>query len=235
MRKQWTTLFAVVMVLVIITAGCGKKYEAQSPAPTPTPAAQGGATPAPTPTPTPSEPATNGKQWSNPPAMQIDTDKTYLAEVDTSKGKFTIELFAKDAPNTVNSFVFLAKEGFYDNVIFHRIIETFMIQTGDPTGTGTGGPGYKYADELPSKVGYEPGIVAMANSGKDTNGSQFFICTGENSKGLKNDYTIFGKVIEGMENVTVIAKTPVERNPMTGESSTPSEKVTINAIKITEK
>jgi len=218
MRKQWTTLLAVLMVLVMITAGCGKKEETQSPAPTSTP----------------TQPAANGKQWSNPPAMQIDTNKTYLAEVETSKGNFTIELFAKDAPNTVNSFVFLAKEGFYENIIFHRIIETFMIQTGDPTGTGMGGPGYKYADELPSKVGYEPGIVAMANSGPDTNGSQFFICTGDAAEGLKNDYTIFGKVIEGMDNVTAIAKTPVGADPLTGHKSYPTEKITINAIKIVE-
>lgn len=178
---------------------------------------------------------TEHKSWAKPPAMQIDKNKKYEAEVKTSKGSFTIELYAKDAPLTVNNFVFLSKEGFYKGVVFHRILETFMIQTGDPTGTGAGGPGYSFEDEKTSYK-YEPGTVAMANAGANTNGSQFFICTGADSDYLNQtpNYTIFGKVTKGMDVVMQIAKTPVEVGP-SGEESTPTEKVTINDVKITEK
>jgi cyclophilin family peptidyl-prolyl cis-trans isomerase len=177
------------------------------------------------------------KSWSQPPKMQIDTNKTYTAEVTTSKGKFTIQLFAKDAPQTVNNFVFLSREGFYDNVTFHRIIKTFMIQTGDPLGNGTGGPGYTIPDEKTSYQ-YEPGIVAMAKSSRpNSGGSQFFICTGEECKNLNMNpvYTIFGKVVEGMDVVQKIADTPVQTNPATLEPSMPKEKVTIQSIRIVEK
>jgi len=177
------------------------------------------------------------KSWSQPPKMQIDTNKTYTAEVTTSKGKFTIQLFAKDAPQTVNNFVFLSREGFYDNVTFHRIIKTFMIQTGDPLGNGTGGPGYTIPDEKTSYQ-YEPGIVAMAKSSRpNSGGSQFFICTGEEGKNLNMNpvYTIFGKVVEGMDVVQKIADTPVQTNPATLEPSMPKEKVTIQSIRIVEK
>ncbi|TBL80194.1 peptidylprolyl isomerase [Paenibacillus thalictri] len=175
------------------------------------------------------------KSWTTPPAMQIDANKTYQATVTTSKGTFKIDLFAKDAPKTVNNFVFLSKEGFYNNVVFHRIIKTFMVQTGDPTGTGRGGPGYKFEDELKTTTHkYEPGIVAMANAGPNTNGSQFFICTGDDSKNLNQmpNYTIFGKVVEGMDVVQKIAETPVDPS---GEGSTPKEKVTIQSVSIAEK
>lgn len=187
---------------------------------------------------TPSEQAPaaqEAKSWDNPPAMEIDVNKSYEAEVTTSKGTFTIELFAKDAPKTVNNFVFLSKQGFYDDVIFHRIIESFMIQTGDPQGTGMGGPGYQFEDEKTSYK-YEPGIVAMANAGANTNGSQFFICTGADSASLNSqpNYTIFGKVTNGMDIVKQIAATPVEVG-MSGEMSTPSEKVQITGVKINEK
>lgn len=179
--------------------------------------------------------AQEAKSWDNPPAMEIDVNKSYEAEVTTSKGTFTIELFAKDAPKTVNNFVFLSKQGFYDDVIFHRIIESFMIQTGDPQGTGMGGPGYQFEDEKTSYK-YEPGIVAMANAGANTNGSQFFICTGDDSASLNSqpNYTIFGKVTNGMDVVKQIAATPVEVG-MSGEMSTPSEKVQITGVKINEK
>ncbi len=169
--------------------------------------------------------------------MIIDTNKTYQAEVTTSKGTFTIDLYAKEAPKTVNNFVFLSKEGFYNNVTFHRIIKTFMIQTGDPQGTGRGGPGYKFADELKTTHTYEPGTVAMANSGPNTNGSQFFICSGADCANLNSmpNYSIFGKVTaDSMATILKIAETPVE---MGGESSPskPKEKVTINTISIKEK
>lgn len=184
-------------------------------------------------------PGKTHKTWSKPPEMTIDPDKKYMAEVTTTKGSFTIELLAKDAPLTVNNFVFLAKEGFYDDVIFHRIIKSFMIQTGDPLGTGTGGPGYTFQDELPPALTYEPGVVAMANRGPDTNGSQFFICTGEDSGPILNpqpNYTVFGKIVEGMDTVLAIADTPVEMNELSGEPtpSKPLEEVAIQSIQITE-
>src|SRR5262249_42163142 len=130
------------------------------------------------------------KQWSSPPAMALDANRNYSATLNTSQGDITVELFAREAPQTVNNFVFLAREGFYDNVKFHRIIKGFMIQTGDPTGTGTGSPGYRFADE-PVSRDYEPGIVAMANSGPNTNGCQFFIMPG--NPPLPKNYVILGK------------------------------------------
>jgi cyclophilin family peptidyl-prolyl cis-trans isomerase len=179
------------------------------------------------------------KQWSKAPEMKIDPKKSYEAEMTTSKGNFTIQLFANEAPKTVNNFVFLAKEGYYDNVTFHRIIKSFMIQTGDPLGNGSGGPGYRFEDELKTPYKYEEGIVAMANSGANTNGSQFFICTGPDaaiSLNANPNYTIFGKVTAGMENVQKIADTPVKMNPNSNDRSpsTPTEKVTINSITIKE-
>jgi cyclophilin family peptidyl-prolyl cis-trans isomerase len=168
--------------------------------------------------------------------MSIDKSKQYNAVVTTSLGTFTIKLLSNDAPVTVNNFVFLAKQGFFNGTTFHRIIKEFMIQTGDPLGTGTGGPGYKFADELPNKLTYGPGIVAMANSGPNTNGSQFFICTGQQSVDLNNspDYTIFGQVVEGMDVVLKIAATPVKADDTTGEVSKPTSNVLIQKIDITE-
>jgi cyclophilin family peptidyl-prolyl cis-trans isomerase len=175
------------------------------------------------------------KSWKSPPAMSIDVNKTYCAVVQTNKGSFTLELFAKDAPKTVNNFVFLAKNNFYNGVIFHRVLEKFMIQGGDPTGTGSGGPGYQFEDELNGPHKYVPGIVAMANAGPNTNGSQFFICTGEESKGLDNqpNYSIFGKVAAGMDNVLKIAAVPVQPGS-DGANSSPIDKVTIESVQIVE-
>ncbi|MCZ8512480.1 peptidylprolyl isomerase [Paenibacillus filicis] len=177
------------------------------------------------------------RTYSHPPAMTIDTDQSYQAKVKTSKGDFTIELFTKSAPKTVNNFVFLAKDGFYERVIFHRVIKSFMVQTGDPTGTGSGGPGYTFEDELNSPYAYEPGTVAMANAGPGTNGSQFFICTGDDCKSLNRipNYTIFGKVTDGMDTVLKIAETQVEKQKLTGELSHPMEEVKIESIEITVK
>nr|WP_307450103.1 peptidylprolyl isomerase [Paenibacillus sp. V4I3] len=184
---------------------------------------------------------TSAKQWSKAPDMSIDTDKKYQAEVTTSKGAFTIDLFVNEAPKTVNNFVFLSKQGFYNNVTFHRIIKTFMIQTGDPQGSGRGGPGYKFEDELKTtkQHTYEPGTVAMANSGPNTNGSQFFICSGLDCASLNKlpNYTIFGKVTtDGMATIAKIANSPVEKDPNGFDSSPskPKEKVTINTISIKE-
>lgn len=184
-------------------------------------------------TPTPSETPGAQKQWNTPPAMQIDTAETYFADVTTSLGTFTIQLFANETPKTVNNFVFLSQQGFYDGVIFHRVIKTFMIQTGDPMGTGTGGPGYKFADELPPEHPYDPGIVAMANAGPNTNGSQFFICTGADAASLNSypNYSQFGKIIDGMDVIQKIAAVPVgPGNP--GENSRPVDPPVINKIVI---
>ncbi|MBP1155442.1 MULTISPECIES: peptidylprolyl isomerase [unclassified Paenibacillus] len=229
LRKPSTWICAIAL-LALITTGCGTK-----PAPSATEnAPQNGGQPA-------GQNAVNQEQsskksWSSPPEMKIDPNKSYQATVTTSKGTFTIELFAKDAPKTVNNFVFLSKEGFYNDITFHRIIQSFMVQTGDPLGNGTGGPGYKFEDELNTPHKYGPGIVAMANSGKNTNGSQFFICTGEDSTSLnmQPNYTIFGKVVEGMDVVQNIAATPVKKGSEP-TPSVPTENVTIQSIAITEK
>src|SRR3954451_18599912 len=150
------------------------------------------------------------KQWQNPPEMKIDPAKTYVATIDTSKGKIVLNLFAKDAPKTVNSFVFLAREKFYDGTTFHRVIPGFMIQGGDPKGTGSGGPGYQFENEnQKSTHGFGPGTLAMANAGPGTNGSQFFITEGPHAAHLTADkYTIFGEVTEGQDVVTAIANVP---------------------------
>jgi cyclophilin family peptidyl-prolyl cis-trans isomerase len=187
----------------------------------------------------PSSPSpSSGKTYSSPPKMQVDTKKQYTATFDTSLGSFKVQLFASETPNTVNNFVFLAKDGFYNGVIFHRIIKDFMIQTGDPKGTGMGGPGYRFNDELPPKHSYGPGLVAMANAGPNTNGSQFFICTGADAASLNNypNYTQFGQVIEGMDTVMKIASVPVVANPSNPrETSKPSNPPVIKTITISEK
>ncbi len=170
------------------------------------------------------------KQYNAPPSMSIDTNAKYTAKMKTNKGTVTIELFAKEAPKTVNNFVFLAKEGYYENVKFHRIIKGFMIQGGDPTGTGAGGPGYKFEDE-PVTRDYSPGTIAMANSGPNTNGSQFFIMDGQTS--LPKNYTIFGQVTDGIDVVHNIANTPVTAG-RSGERSTPTENIVIENVEVTE-
>jgi cyclophilin family peptidyl-prolyl cis-trans isomerase len=179
----------------------------------------------------------SAQQWSSPPAMQIDVNKQYSAVFHTNYGDFTVQLFAKDAPKTVNNFVFLAKHHFYENDQFFRIIQSFMVQTGDPNNNGIGGPGYQFADELPPKQSYAPGIVAMANAGPGTNGSQFFICTGKDSAGLNSqpNYTQFGKVTSGMAVVQKIAAVPVVANPQSGEVSKPTKDAHITSIDIVVK
>ncbi len=169
------------------------------------------------------------------------TPKITYAIIETNLGTFKIELFKDDAPKTVENFISLTNKGFYnqsaDNkIIFHRIYKDFMVQTGDPDGTGAGGPGYTFADELPVKRSYDPGIVAMANRGPNTNGSQFFICTGPIAKNLDNtpNYTQFGKVVEGMDVVDKIEAVPVVNNG-TGEISKPVNPPYIIKITIEEK
>jgi peptidyl-prolyl cis-trans isomerase B (cyclophilin B) len=139
------------------------------------------------------------KEWKTPPAMKIDPKKKYQARMETDKGTMVIELFADKTPKTVNNFVFLAREGYYDGVIFHRVIDDFMVQGGDPTGTGRGGPGYKFEDEFhPSLKHDKQGVLSMANAGPGTNGSQFFITHGPTPH-LNNKHSVFGQVVEGLD------------------------------------
>jgi len=146
----------------------------------------------------------SSKQWSTPPEMQIDPKKQYTATVATNRGDIVIELYPQYAPKTVNNFVFLARQGFYDGVTFHRVIRDFMIQGGDPTGTGTGGPGYRFEDEVRSNpLKHETGVLSMANAGPNTNGSQFFI-THSPQPHLNGKHTVFGKVTSGMNVVNSI-------------------------------
>jgi cyclophilin family peptidyl-prolyl cis-trans isomerase len=168
------------------------------------------------------------KQWSTPPAIQIDPKKKYKAHIETDKGTMVIELFADKAPKTVNNFVFLAREGYYDGVIFHRVISNFMVQGGDPTGTGMGGPGYKFSDEFhPSLKHDKRGILSMANAGPNTNGSQFFITHGPTPH-LDNRHAVFGQVVEGLDVLMSIpARDPNNRNA-------PAVKITRVTIEETE-
>ena len=148
----------------------------------------------------------NKPSFASYPAMTIDTAKRYTATITTDIGPFTVQLDPKTAPRAVNSFVFLANQHFFDCVVFHRVIPSFVDQTGDPTGTGTGGPGYQFADELPKTASpqYPLGSLAMANSGPNTNGSQFFVVAGSAGESLAPSYTLFGKVILGMDVVAKI-------------------------------
>jgi cyclophilin family peptidyl-prolyl cis-trans isomerase len=168
------------------------------------------------------------KQYSAVPAMVIDPKKHYTAAFKTEVGEFVVELYADKAPKTVNNFVFLARDHFYDGVTFHRVIRDFMVQGGDPTGTGSGGPGYKFADEFHPLLRHSgPGILSMANSGANTNGSQFFI-THTATPHLDNKHTVFGKVIKGMDIVLAIP----DRDP--GRARTPGAKITTLEITETE-
>jgi peptidylprolyl isomerase len=170
----------------------------------------------------------NSKQYSSAPSMQINVSKQYYATVKMAKGgEFVIQLYPDKAPITVNSFVFLARQGFFDGVTFHRVLEGFMAQGGDPIGTGGGGPGYSFVNEQNDLKFDKAGVVAMANAGRDTNGSQFFITFGP--YGLsESDYTIFGQVISGMDIVNGITRRDPSTNPAFAGDG-------IESITITEK
>ncbi len=172
-------------------------------------------------------------QWPKPPSMTINQGKEYLATIKTNLGDIVVQLFPKDAPIAVNNFVFLARQGFYDGVKFHRVVKGFVIQGGDPTGTGAGGPGYKFADEKVTRD-YVAGTLAMANAGPNTNGSQFFITLANLSGSLPKNYTIFGLVTGGFNVAQKIGDVPVTRAP-SGELSLPTVDVHINSITIQEK
>jgi cyclophilin family peptidyl-prolyl cis-trans isomerase len=167
------------------------------------------------------------QQFGGPPPMCIDPAKRYAAEMVTSKGNMTISLDPIAAPNTVNNFVFLARYHYYEGVIFHRIIPGFVLQGGDPTGTGSGGPGYRFADELPKPGRYELGSLAMANAGPDTNGSQFFVISGRSGIQLPPQYSLFGKVVSGLDVVATI-------DAIGTGSGKPKETVTIESVTVTE-
>ena len=166
------------------------------------------------------------KQYSQAEQV-LEEGKRYGATISTSQGDIKVELFVGESPVTTNNFAFLAKEGFYDGTVIHRVVPGFVVQMGDPTGTGTGGPGYKFADELASarNRGYDRGILAMANAGPNTNGSQFFICLDD--VGLPPAYAVFGEVTEGMEVADEIA-----RQPRRGEH--PNPEITVNSVTLTE-
>ena len=158
------------------------------------------------------------KTYSAPPAMTIDKDKKYTAIMETSKGKLVLELFAKDVPMTVNNFVFLARQGYYDGTVFHRVINDFMAQGGDPTATGSGGPGYSFGDEFhPSLRHSKRGILSMANAGPNTNGSQFFIIH-RATPHLDNKHAVFGELIEGEDVLMAIpARDPSNKKAPAGQ------------------
>jgi cyclophilin family peptidyl-prolyl cis-trans isomerase len=208
-------LIAVALMTSLVVAACGED-EGLGSAPTQTQA-------------TPTEEGTTQMQWNTEPAMQLEEGKNYGAIIRTTKGDIVVDLFESEAPRTVNNFVFLANQGYYENVSFHRIIKDFMVQTGDPTGTGAGGPGYRFADE-PVTRPYVRGTLAMANAGPNTNGSQFFIVHAD--AGLPPNYTIFGIVTEGLDVLDAIANVPV-RPSSRGEMSVPTEPVSLTGVEIT--
>ena len=166
------------------------------------------------------------KQYSQAEQV-LEEGKRYGATIKTSQGDISVELFVGESPRTANNFAFLAKEGFYDGTVIHRVVPGFVVQMGDPTGTGSGGPGYKFEDELAAarNRGYDRGILAMANAGPNTNGSQFFICLDD--VGLPPQYAVFGEVTSGMETADAIAT-----QPRRGEMPTPE--ITVESVTLTE-
>jgi cyclophilin family peptidyl-prolyl cis-trans isomerase len=215
MKRPWACGLIMFLAGASLAAGCGS-----GPAVTSSPAAS-------------ATTRTGGPmKWSKPPVMAIDQNKEYTATIKTTLGEIEIQLLPKDAPITVNNFVFLARQGYYDGIKFHRVVRGFVIQAGDPTGTGAGGPGYQFADELPPKRPYDFGVVAMANAGPNTNGSQFFIGTGSQVKNLNSmpNYTIFGVVTRGSDVAVKINDTPV--GGASGQS--PLTDVRITGISIVE-
>ncbi len=166
-------------------------------------------------------------RFSKSPDLGIDPNKRYTALISTSKGDITVALAPERAPNTVNSFVYLARHGYYDGLGFHRIIPGFMLQGGCPEGSGRGGPGYQFADELPPAGRYEIGSLAMANAGPNTNGSQFFIISGQDGVRLPPLYALFGQVVQGLDVVAAIEASG-------SRSGAPTEPVTIDSVRITE-
>jgi cyclophilin family peptidyl-prolyl cis-trans isomerase len=182
-------------------------------------------------TPTPPNPDGSSPQqrkFDEEPPMLIDTAKRYVATMVTSHGTMVINLDPLAAPRAVNSFVFLARYHYFDGIVFHRIIPGFVLQGGDPTGSGSGGPGYRFADELPQAGRYQVGSLAMANAGPDTNGSQFFVISGNDGVRLPPLYSLFGEVVTGLD---VVAKV----DALGSRSGTPKERVVIESVTVEEK
>ena len=166
------------------------------------------------------------QKFDSPPEMGIDPNKRYTATMSTSMGDMIIALDPLRAPKTVNNFVFLALHHYFDGIVFHRIINGFVCQGGDPTGTGTGSPGYRFEDELPKPGQYEIGSVAMANAGPNTNGSQFFLISGESGVALPPNYSLFGKIVKGLDVLDAMQRVP------TGRGDRPHDDVVINSVTI---
>ncbi len=231
-------IVAVLMAALLFTGGNvgGARSQGQA-----TPGASGTPSPQATPqTPPPpcwaTEPSTEAgyNQWTEPPQQVIDpVARGYVAVIQTNMGVIRLQLLANEAPATVNNMVCLARAGYYDNTMFHRILAGFVVQAGDPSGTGAGNPGYRFQDELPVDLTYTRGTLAMANAGPNTNGSQFFIVLADLGDQLPPNYTIFGQVIEGMEVVDQIAAVEVGPNER-GEFSQPLTPVTIQTVTIEE-
>jgi cyclophilin family peptidyl-prolyl cis-trans isomerase len=213
MRRLLATAAVAALIAAPVLAGCGSSDSAADTAP---------ATAA-------ADSSSGAKSWSSPPKMAIDVNASYTADLKTSEGDIQIALDPKQAPKTVNNFVFLSNQGFYDGVTFHRVIPDFVIQGGDPEGTGGGGPGYQFEDELPKSGAYKVGSVAMANAGPNTNGSQFFIIVGQQGVQLPPNYTLFGEVTKGQD---VAEKISTMAAPGT---ESPDPPVTIEKVTITEK
>ncbi len=218
-------LFAIVLILIVgvfgfILISKNKSTQVAVSVPTPTPNLESTQKPMPQ----------NSKTWDKAPAMSIDPTKKYAALIKTSEGNIVVDLDARATPITVNNFVFLAKNNFYDNTIFHRVVKNFMIQGGDPLGDGTGGPGYTFDDE-PITKDYKRGTVAMANRGPNTNGSQFFIM--HQDYPLSKNYVIFGSVSNGLDALDKIANADVV-TAQSGELSKPVNPVQILTIEINE-
>ena len=193
---------AILALGMLLLASCG----GQSPEPPPEPS------PAPPPEPSPApSPKPEPKTYSEPPSMVIDTTKKYTAVIETEKGNLVLELFAGDVPRTVNNFVFLSREGYYDGSTFHRVIPGFMAQGGDPTGTGRGNPGYRFDDEFTDHT-HVAGALSMANAGPNTNGSQFFI-TFAPQHGLDGKHTVFGQLVEGVDVLERLTPRDPNQNP----------------------
>jgi len=218
--RLWVSMVGIVTASAVVLTSCGGDEATPTPArsiPTPNPAFL---TPTPTATRAPS-PAPVGakKMYAAPPAMTIDANKRYFANIQTDRGTIRVELFPKKAPKTVNNFVFLAREGFYDGVTFHRVIPGFVAQGGDPTGTGAGGPGYQFEDEF-SDLTHETGAVSMANAGPNSNGSQFFILYAPQPH-LNGRHSVFGKVVQGMD----VARALATRDPMPRTNPPPGDRM----------
>jgi cyclophilin family peptidyl-prolyl cis-trans isomerase len=230
-------LFLVVALVaglgvVLFTGGKTKASAHPTPTPTPTPSATPSVGGVACGAKVPKAASAKKPSFKKAPALAIDKSKTYTAIVKTSCGTIRLTLLAKDAPLAVNSFVFLAKKHFYDGLTFHRVVANFVIQGGDPKGNGQGGPGYSFKDELNNDLTYKVGTLAMANSGPDTNGSQFFIVTGQQGTQLPKQYTIFGEVIKGNDVVQKIGQLPTLGGSDPSTKDAPLQTVYIESIAI---